>query len=300
MARLGIGKLAVALTFAVLALAGPLRAQTLESLTVESFTLSADTAHPKIEEPFHLIVALRVRERVTQIDDLELPILAELELLGDERRVVTDSSGTQYRETITVVAHHTGSIAIAPATLQAIDARDGHPKQYFTNPLTLAVSGGSLEPLAGTGTFADLVTRYLGRAILLGAGVLCAILLGVLFLRRPRAVAHVPAAPAPVTVPRPAIQPTAPRSRRDRLQDALTVLRAEPTRASAVRVRTAVWSMVGASEGETLADVLQRPQAGDARTRDVLRALERAAFTYDADLRAAIEDACNALERALA
>ncbi len=53
------------------------------------------------------------------------------------------------------------------------------------------------------------------------------------------------------------------RSRRHEIEDALTVLRAERTRVTAVRVRSAVWRMVGASEGETLADVLRRPQAND-------------------------------------
>jgi hypothetical protein len=110
------------------------QAQTLQRLTVQSFALSADTTRPRIDVPFQLIVTLRVRERVTQIENIELPILAELELLGDERQTATDPQGTQYRETITVVAHHAGGIAIGPATLQAIDARDGKPKQWYTNP----------------------------------------------------------------------------------------------------------------------------------------------------------------------
>jgi hypothetical protein len=66
-----------------------------------------------------------------------------------------------------------------------------------------------------------------------------------------------------------------------------------------VRVRSAIWQMIGASDGETLADVLQRPAAADPSTRDVLKALERAAFTYEADLPAALDDACAALERYL-
>jgi hypothetical protein len=77
----------------------------------------------------------------------------------------------------------------------------------------------------------------------------------------------------------------------------MVVLRAERTRAAAVRVRAAVWRTIGASEGETLADVLRRPGSDDVPLRDVLIALERSAFTYDADLAPAIEDACGALER---
>ena len=64
------------------------------------------------------------------------------------------------------------------------------------------------------------------------------------------------------------------------------MLRADRNRPTAVRVRTVVWELIGASEGETLADVLRRPEAADPRMAGVLRALERAAFTYDDDRRA--------------
>ena len=119
----------------------PLRAAGLARLTVQSFVLAADTANPQVDVPFHLIVTLRVRERVNEVADLNLPILAELELLGDERETASTPRGTQYRETITVVAHRAGPISIAPATLQAIDARDGKAKQWFTNGLD-APGGG--------------------------------------------------------------------------------------------------------------------------------------------------------------
>jgi hypothetical protein len=125
------------------------------------------------------------------------------------------------------------------------------------------------------------------------------VLAALVFRRRPAAV-RVAAAPVTPVVPN-AIVPQAPaRSARDRLQDALTVLRAERTRAAAVRVRSLVWSMVGASDGETLGDVLRRPDATEPAMRDLLRALERGAFTYEEDLPAAIDGACNALERYLA
>ncbi|MBV8531094.1 MAG: hypothetical protein JO104_07225, partial [Candidatus Eremiobacteraeota bacterium] len=57
-------------------------AQSLPRLTVESFVLSADTPAPRVDVPFHLILTLRVRERITLIENLNLPMLAELELLG--------------------------------------------------------------------------------------------------------------------------------------------------------------------------------------------------------------------------
>jgi hypothetical protein len=58
-----------------------------------------------------------------------------------------------------------------------------------------------------------------------------------------------------------------------------------------------MWRMVGASEGETLGDVLRRTDTHDRVTRELLVALERSAFTYEQDLVAAIDDACDALER---
>lgn len=116
----------------------------LQRLAVTSFTLTADTAKPELEVPFHLFVSLHVREAVPEIDNLNLPVLVDVELLGDSRATQAGPGGTDYRETITVVAHHTGTIALAPATLQVIDARDGKAKQYSTNPLTLQVTGAAL------------------------------------------------------------------------------------------------------------------------------------------------------------
>lgn len=276
-------------------------AQALQKLTVESFSLSSDTPNPKLEVPFHLIVRVHVRERVssTAFDNLVLPILAELELRGDERQVRTSPSGTDYTETIAVVAHHTGRIEIAPATLQAIDARDGRAKQYSSNPLAVNVVGGSLDPLAGAGRFGENALRWLLQIALWAGGIICVLALAALvFYHRPaKRLAPPPQAQAPVPVPPP---PAPRRSRRDQLSDALTVLRAERNRGAAVAVRAAVWRMIGASDGETLADVLQRPDASDARMRSLLRSLERAAFTYDADLTPAIDDACANLETMLA
>lgn len=268
---------------------GALRAQSLQRLTVESFVLSADTTRPRVDVPFHLIVALHVRERVGEIANLELPMLAQLELQGDEREMTTDSRGTQYRETITVVAHSAGAIVIAPATLQAVDARDGRPKQWFTNDLRL-VAGVSPEQVISQGSaillrVASVLGGLLALAIVAGALVL-AIRLG-----RPKPATVIPAASVPVAPA--AIE----RTTRQRVDDAIVVLRAEHSRAAAVRVRSVIWRTIGASDGETLGDVLRRPAANDPPLRDALISLERSAFTYDDDLGGAIDDTCAALER---
>jgi hypothetical protein len=284
----------ILIALAYLASAGTGRGQTLQRLTVQTFVLSTDTMQPQVDVPFHVIVTLHVRERVSQITNLQLPMLAQLELLGDERQTLSDPRGTQYREVVTVVVHDAGHFAIAPATLQAIDARDGKPKQWFTNDLPLSVHSSATRIANGV---ADGLLRYVARifaaliwlALLVGAAVLTIIL-----LRR-----RAPVAPTLAPVVEPVSYQRVPSEaelRRRQIDDALLVLRAERTRSAAVRVRAAVWRSIGAPEGETLGDVLCRPGCSEGPLRDLLVALERSAFTYDEDLAAAIDDAGAALE----
>jgi hypothetical protein len=274
--------------------AGSVRAQSLQRLTVESFDLSTDAPSPRVDVPFHLILTLRVRERLPAVENLNLPVLAALELLGDERETSSGPRGTLYREMISVVAHDGGVITLAPATLQAIDARDGRAKQWYTNGLTLHVVGGlprtssNVSLLLGS-LFAAL--RSLAWLPLWALGLGCIVILAVLVPRR------APPRILPSPAPAPAAQRVPERSRRQQVQDALAVLRTQPTRTTAVAVRVAIWRMIGATEGETLADVLRRPEAAEDSMRALLVALERSAFTHDEDLDGAIDDARSALER---
>lgn len=269
----------------------PAAAQTLQRLTVQSFTLTADTTRPRVDEPFHILVTLHVLQHVTEIDNLQLPMLAQLELLGDERQIVSGARDTQYREVITVVAHAPGTIPLAPATLQAVDARDSRAKQWFSNSLVLHAGMGADQILRNGGSALIAGAIVLFRVLLVLVVVGCIVLLGIVLVRRANRVPiHEPPAPPPAA-------PPPPRTAAQQLNDALVVLRAERTRQSAVRVRSVVWRMFGAPPGATLADVLSRPGTQDPRVRDILVALERAAFTYDADVQPAIADACDALER---
>jgi hypothetical protein len=283
----------ILLAAAWLAAAGTAPAQTLQRLTVESFVLSADTMQPQVDVPFHVIVTLHVRQRVGEITNLQLPMLAQLDLLGDERQTVSDPRGTRYREVVTVVAHAGGRIMIAPATLQAIDARDGKPKQWFTNDLPLSAHASAARIANGVaaglfGHIAWIFATLIWLALFVGVAVL------TIFLVRRRPPVASPA--VPVSYQQAPLISDAER-RRQQVEDALLVLRAERTRSTAVRVRAAVWRIVGAPEGETLGDVLRRPGCNERALRDLLVALERSAFTYDEDLPGAIDDACAALER---
>lgn len=269
-------------------------AEQLQRLAVQRFAMSADVARPEVEVPFHIVVTVHVREKVPQLANLVLPILGDLELQGDERAVVSDSGGTTYRENIAVIATHTGEIALAPATLDAIDARDGKAKRYFSNPLRLSVAGGALETVTPAESWLRAAASAL--ALLFGAVVFITLLLVVVLIAiargKPRASKPAQAEPVTLEVPMPARTP------RDDLRDAATSLRAERTRAVALDVRKLVRQMVGANDVETLDDVLRRPASQDPTMRDLLRALERAAFTHDGDVPAAIDSALIALERA--
>ncbi|HTV94136.1 MAG TPA: hypothetical protein VMG98_15635 [Verrucomicrobiae bacterium] len=265
-------------------------AQSLQRLTVTQLTLTADTMTPHIEVPFHLIVTAHVRERISELDNLDLPILAELELLGDEHVLVTQRGGTTYRETITVVAHHSGAITIAPVTLDATNALNGKNYRYSSNSLTLHVLGPAAAIAAAGDAWQGLrsLLSALLRLALILAGLAGTILLvAVLIRRRPP--------PVPVVTLAPAV-PVA-RDPRATLREALAALQRDHSRAGAMRARHVVRRMVGATDAETLADVLRRPLAGDRQLRDLLRALERAGFTYDADLPAALAAALTQLER---
>jgi hypothetical protein len=276
-------------------LCAPAFAETLARLTVTSFTLAADTPRPQVEEPFHVIITAHVRERITQLDNLNLPILAELELLGDERHWTTDGAGTTYREVITVVAHHTGTIHLSAATLDCIDARSGKPVRISSNELDLHVGGGAFEPVQTAGNALAVIGRVLVWLVFSLAGIASAILVLVFLFRRRKSV------PAPIVAdPPPPPVPVAVRTRESQLRDALLTLQAERSRPAAVRVRAAVWRIVGATDKDTLNDVLKHPQAQEPALREVLSTLERAAFTHDADFPSALDSAIAALERVAA
>ncbi len=256
--------------------------------------MSSDTASPHTGVPFHLTVTLHVRENVGSIENIELPLLASLDLLGDERQVSSGPNGATYRETIAVSAHSPGALAIAPAVLQAIDARDGRAKQYTTNGLQLTVAGAAVTtPLVNPPPGSSLLWALVW--VVFWLVVLILIVIIVVLLARRGATADIRSAP-PVVDEAP---PLPPRTLHDQLRDALLVLRADPHRLTAVSVRNAVWRAIGADEGERCLGVLRLPQAGAEPMRGLLVALERAAFTYDADIPAAIADACAALERNL-
>ena len=245
--------------------------------------------------PFHLIVALHVREAV---DRDRQPHLAGSGRRRAARatiaRTQAGADGTDYRETITVVAHHTGKIALAPATLQAIDPRDGKAQTVLHESADASSSAHRIA-LAGRGDAGawHIARQLLGMCFICGArprrSIVCIVVAsGAPLAPRPRRppVGAAAATAAPVAPGTPAATAC-----KMRLPSCVPSAIA-PT---AVRVRAVVWRAIGAPRR----DASRRPappRAGDARIAGVLRALERAAFTYDDDLAPAIDAACEALE----
>ena len=264
-------------------------AQALPRLHVPSFSLRADTMHPQIEKPFHLIINAHFQEQLASVDFVVLPNLAELEDLGDERHTIAGPRGTDFSETITVIAHHSGRLHVDPVYFDAIDARDGKPKRFSSNDLVLMVEGGTLEdPLAGIRH--GLITAGKMLAILVAVFVTAAIV----FRRRARSIA--PLAPPENVLPAPVIT----RSPKDILSGHLDALRANRTRASVMQMRAALWAVAGANEGETLGDALSKLDGRSPELHPVLRLTERAGFIADAYLQGAIDDMILALEKYLA
>jgi hypothetical protein len=295
--RASARSLRAAAAIALLSLAAaPAGAEQLARLNVSSFTMQADTAQPRLEVPFHIIYSIHVAQRVVALQNVILPPFGPLEIQGDEQHITSGTDGTDYRESVTVVSHQTGHISIPAAWMDAIDARDGKPKRFLaTTPagkdtLELDVSGGSLEPISidGGAALAHMALRALS---FVGGLCVIAVLAALVLARRRPHVERPPQAQAPVEVlsePHPSPELT--------LVSILANLRSDPTREGSLAARARVWDSIGAPDGATLDDVLDRPAAQEPRLRAVLRAAERAAFTHDADLSAAIAALIAALE----
>ena len=269
-------------TFLALALVSTAfaQAQQLQRLHVRSFTLSSDAARPRIDVPFNVTLTIRVAENV-DLQNVFLPAFAGPEELGDVRQQNRGRSGTLYRETLTLVSHVPGPLIIGSAYLDAIDARDGKPKRFVSNDLHLNIPGPVLNRRRPD--------RAIAWTVLAAIGVL-----SLLYFRRRNAPAR---QATPLQPPPPAnAAPADPHP----LEAALSELRVRRDRSGVMRVRSALWHIAGACEGQTLAAVLEQPPAVDENLRRMLVAVERAAFIEDRGLEAAIDDVLTQREGSIA
>jgi hypothetical protein len=279
--RLALAALCAALLCSSLAVA---RAQQLQRLHVRSFVLATDTVTPGLGQPFHLRLKVVLGDRVTHVDNVILPALGGLDILGDEHRTQTRGGVTTYQETLTLVPLRAGELTISPAYLDAIDASDRKPKRFISNELTVHVRGAPFGRSVSTLRSAAIATVEI-------LFLLAALFVVVAIFARRRRIA---APPLPRAVPPP--EPLAPRDDdpRERLSAALETLRARRDRRSAEEVRRAVWRLLGADGRETMNDVL--PRCTTTERRSAVVALERAAFVDDPQLESAIDEALTRAE----
>jgi hypothetical protein len=286
--RARVAALAVAVAYAELAAFAS--AQTYETLHVRRFTMSVDRTTVEVGEPFHLSIAAHVDEPVTQLDNLTLPDLSGFDSLGDERRCVATSAGSDCVETLTLAATVAGVRTIAGATLDAIDARTGKPSRFTSDPVTVTVTGTAfLDPLRGlvSGLLFAAVRAFL--IVIFVAAFAFAVVWSISMWRKPAPRPRVavsprvpPAAPAPPPDPNAALRA---------LADALAH---EPTRANALRLRQAMRATMDARDDETFGDLARRGAAEPPRLA-ALGAVERAAFCEDERVPDAVREALPSL-----
>lgn len=250
------------------------------ALHVRSVALSSSTLRPALNVPFTVTVSIQVKENVSSLPDVYLPTFFGPEELGDDRSYAHGPNGTTYRETMTLEAHTSGPLHISPAYMDAIDARDGRPKRFISNPLTLYVQGVPLITAAWS------TLRALAALIVYGLLALAAAFVVVAtFGRRKKRVREdpikEPPAPAPAAEPEPA---------EDRIDTAVRQLRDRRDRFSVLAVRSLLWNAAGAASGETLGDVLGRLPASASRERRLALFIEHAAFADDSQMQRAIAE----------
>lgn len=278
-------RLALAFGLACLFLACRAAAQQYQRLHVRTFTLSADSRNPQLEQPFHVTLTVVVSENLPQLRNVFLPTFFGAEELGDVHQLTHGAGGTTYRETLTLVAHTRGMLSVSPGYLDAVDARDGRPKRFISNSLALPVGGG---PVSGVWDILRKIALVAIDLLLLAA--LAFVVFAIFWRRRVLRAARDDneAQATPADVEPPAVRAS------DEVADAFDKLRERRDRPSVLGLRAALWRSAGANDGETLSDVLRGPAAADERLRRLLTAVERAAFVEQARLDEMIEEVlCN-------
>jgi len=264
----GTRRLAAAFAAAAVATSlpqGP--ALALRMLHVDALSMRADRTFVATGEVFHLTIHVRVRERVTELDELVVPDVGTMQLLGDERHAASTPAGTDVTETLTLEPRQAGTFTLNGAYLDATDARTGKPTRFSANPVRIVVAQ-SVQAAPSVDWSVDLM-RVVGwlafAAVVLVAFIAAIVALAVRAQRRP--------APSPVHVAAP---PPPKRTPRDAVADALRVYRTAPSHGALMRLRAALFAVAGVDTGATLRDALA--STADHGLRAALGAAERTAF----------------------
>jgi len=245
------------------------QAQGLRSLHVDALSMRADRTRVPVGETFHLAIHARVRERVAALDELVVPDVGSMHLLGDERHVSAGPGGTDIVETLTLEPTTPGPFTFPAAYFDAIDANTKKPSRFAANPVRVVVTAQAVYYASTRTVLFPLVARVLVMAVALFA-VLALVVL-VVALRGRKRIPVVPAAAPPAPVPA-----APPRTPRDEVADAFRAYRSAPADGALRRLRAALFAAAGVPPGATLRDALAN--TGDAALRPVLSAAEHAAF----------------------
>lgn len=261
---------ALALAAGSSAFVRPAGAQGLRTLHVDALAMRVDKPQVHLGETFHLAIHVHVRERVPALDELVVPDVGSMLLLGDERHVSQSSNGTEVIETLTLEPRDAGAYTFPPAYLDAIDARSKRPSRFSAAPVRVVVLA------AGTAAGGSAITAArIGGLLVAALAVLAAVLVAIGFVRvRRRRAQTVVDAALPIAAP--AAPDAAPLSPRDEVAGALRAYRSAPADGALTALRTSLFAASGVAPGATLRDALA--SARDARLRAALLAAEDAAF----------------------
>jgi hypothetical protein len=238
----------------------------LRTLHVDALSMRADKTALQVGDVFHLAIHVRVRERVAALDELVIPDVGSMQILGDERHVTNSPAGTDVVETLTIEARQPGTFTINGAYLDAIDAQTRKPSRFSANPVRIVVGGTTFRVWH---VYWDGV-RAIVLLMLAGTGVLVVVALGVTLARLRRTPPPIAVAPAMPVAPPP------PRTWRDAVADALRTYHTAPSHDALMRLRAALFGAAGVSAGATLRDALAA--TSDRGLPAALIAAERTAF----------------------
>jgi len=239
--------------------------QALPHLHITALGLHADQRVVRPGQSFHVTVHVHVREKRDRLDELVLPALTNAVDLGDERKRVPATDGTDFYETLTVEAPTVGTASFTPAYVDAIDPATGRGMRYSSQPLTVRVVSGPAVADAAPAALTSLLRRVV-LTVVAGIVLLAVASIALVRLRRPR--------PRPATVDS-APPPPPPR---DALRAAFTAYRARGDDGSLDALRAVLFTRAGAAPGATFADALGALGSADPQLTRVLAVAERARF----------------------
>lgn len=264
-------RVAVAAFACIVAASASAQAQALRSLHVTALSMRADRTRVQVGQVFHLAIHVHVRENVGALDELVIPDVGTMQLLGDERAITHGGGGSDAVETLTLEPSRSGVFTFRPAYLDAIDANTGRPSRFSSNAVRVDVLAASAD---ASGAYADAARRALQALLwLVVASLLLIGTIAVVRLRRARGRSVTHAASPETLSPAP---PVPARSARDEVAGALRVYRTSPAGPALQQLRAALYAAAGTNGGSTLADALRATP--DASLRRALVAAERAAF----------------------